>query len=144
MELWGVELGDVEVRVSSRLTSSLGRANLRRSSISIASTVDSGRAFREVLRHELAHIAVARLGVRDEGPHGPTWARLVERAGSTPRRRAKVQGFKRQQKPLRYLHECPVCDFVRLGRRPVTSWRCADCVAAGLDGVLVITKRGNP
>jgi hypothetical protein len=28
-----------------------------------------------------------------------------------------------------------------VGRRPVKAWRCAACVAAGLDGKLEITRR---
>jgi predicted SprT family Zn-dependent metalloprotease len=142
--LWDVDLHDVEIRYSTRLRSSLGRADLLRSRISVASCVTSSAALRDVLRHELAHIAVRRLGVRGERTHGPTWQQLVQRAGSTPRRLATVAGFRRKEKNIVYRHECPVCDFVRFAKRPVASWRCADCTAAGLDGKLVITKRGNP
>jgi len=39
-----------------------------------------------------------------------------------------------------YDHWCPVCQSSRVGRRPVKAWRCAACVAAGLDGKLEITR----
>ena len=48
------------------------------------------------------------------------------------------------RRPSRFLHRCPVCDFSRVAARPVRSWRCADCVAAGLGGNLVITEKRAP
>ena len=38
-------------------------------------------------------------------------------------------------------HWCPVCQSSRKARRPVKAWRCAACVAAGLDGTLEIARR---
>jgi hypothetical protein len=46
-------------------------------------------------------------------------------------------------KPPLYDHWCPVCQSSRTGRRPVKAWRCAACVAAGLDGKLEITRRAR-
>lgn len=109
----------------------------------------------EIVTHEAAHAAIATgedAAVR--APHGPEWRLLMARAGypnatgahwrchpsrspSPKRARARRLG----NGPTCYEHWCPVCQSSRLGRRPVQSWRCAVCVAAGLDGRLEITRR---
>lgn len=100
----------------------------------------------EVLCHEAAHIAVFELHGPRCRPHGPEWSRLVTMAGFTPTLRlvidAEPQGEVSPSSPASsYEHRCPVCQMVRFARRPVPGWRCADCVAAGLDGRLLITRR---
>lgn len=138
---WRVDLDDIEVKISSRLRSSLGRADLVKARVSIASGAFSNRRlFREILRHELAHIAAARLGAKGEPHHGPTWRKLLLAAGSTPR--VRLQNSRRTTRPAvrQFRHECPVCDFSRIAKRRVATWRCADCVEAGLEGLLSITE----
>ena len=137
---WGVELRDVDVRFSKRLRVSMGRAALRTQRVSLSTAIRSAGQLRDVLRHELAHIAVVRLGVRGEGHHGQTWQRLLRTIGTKPTTRVAVPGFVRRTQARRFRHECAVCDFVRYAKRAVTTWRCADCVAAGLDGSLTITR----
>jgi hypothetical protein len=69
---------------------------------------------------------------------GAHW-RCHSAAGQSPQ-------HKQQPKPktppsIAYDHWCPVCQSSRQARRPVKAWRCAACVAAGLDGKLEITRR---
>ncbi len=138
---WHVDLEDVQVTLSTRLRTSIGRADAPRGRVSIAvSATKHRRLFREVLRHELAHVAVVRLGVKGERHHGPTWRRLLLAVGITPRIRLPLPGARRRPPARRFRHECAVCDFVRVAKRRVPAWRCADCVAAGLPGLLTITE----
>ncbi|NLF68864.1 MAG: SprT family zinc-dependent metalloprotease [Candidatus Anammoximicrobium sp.] len=100
----------------------------------------------EVLCHEAAHVAVFELYGPRCRPHGPEWSRLVTMAGFTPTLHLAIDGEPpradaRSSPASRYEHRCPVCQMVRSARRPVPAWRCADCVAAGLDGHLLITRR---
>ncbi len=39
-----------------------------------------------------------------------------------------------------WLHRCPVCQASRSARRAVHRWRCAACVRAGLNGLLLIER----
>lgn len=138
----------VSMRFSSRLSRSWARTNLRANTITLACELaDDHERLENVLCHELAHVvAFLRVG-RAEGPHGPTWQRLVRDAGYEPVLRlpdratahASSKSASRQ-----FLHRCPICDFSRTARRPTTTWRCADCVAAGLGGELIIAERPGP
>ena len=58
-----------------------------------------------------------------------------------PEPQQKRQPTPRTQSSFAYDHWCPVCQSSRQARRPVKAWRCAACVAAGLDGRLEITRR---
>ncbi len=140
---WGIELRDVEVRFSSRLRRTIGRADLRRQRVTLSTAITTRSQLRDVLRHELAHIAVARLGVTDERHHGGTWQGLLLAIGSKPQSQLKVAGRTRKASTRLFRHECPVCDFVRVAKRPVSTWLCADCVAAGLSGRLIIAEGGS-
>ena len=163
--LWGVpDLADtVEIAFSERLRSSLGRCAPARGRIRLnVRLLDDDRArLRDVLCHELAHVAAFRLHGSGVAPHGEEWRALVEAAGFTPSVRAcvversrragsdsggastnygpgQVQGHTGGK--VRFAHRCPVCQTVRYARGPVRPWRCAACLAAGLDGVLEITS----
>jgi ribosomal protein L37AE/L43A len=103
-----------------------------------------------VLCHEAAHAAVDLRFGQAEQPHGPNWASLVEAAGFTarstwavPRRRgtSKWSDIGNARKRLMYEHRCPVCQFRRLAGRPVREWRCPECSAAELPGVLTVTRK---
>lgn len=134
----------VSTRFSARLSKSWARTNLETRTITLAVTLRSDLArLEEVLCHELAHIVAHESTGRREGPHGPTWQGLVRIGGFEPCLRLAGDAAPRIVVPRssRFLHRCPVCDFTRFAARPVRSWRCADCVAAGLNGNLVITKR---
>jgi predicted SprT family Zn-dependent metalloprotease len=100
-----------------------------------------------VLVHELAHAAAVELHGRKVRPHGKEWAALVEkaqRAGfktATPRRATPATTPTKRATSNRFAHVCPVCHFKRIAKRRVTTWRCPDCRAAGLQGDLVIARR---
>lgn len=141
----------VEVRFSGRLTRSLGRADAVTGRIALAAFLEHEPTLCDaVLCHELAHIAAFRLVGRSERPHGPTWQRLVRAAGQEPTLRLAVGANELDESSppprRRFAHVCPVCQFTRTAARPMPGWRCADCVAAGLDGRMAITAvtRPNP
>jgi predicted SprT family Zn-dependent metalloprotease len=102
--------------------------------------VKNRRLFRDVLRHELAHIAVVRLGVKGEPHHGSTWRKLLLAVGSKPQVRFLSPVRPIQSTARLFRHECTVCDFTRIAKRRVAAWRCADCVDAGLAGLLTISE----
>jgi predicted SprT family Zn-dependent metalloprotease len=151
-DLWGiVDLAErVTVGVSHRMRRSLGRCVPVQGAIRLsASALDAPpQILAEILCHEAAHVAVHVLhGVACQ-PHGPEWAALVRMAGFEPRTDLPFEHgddpFQRQShSDLTYEHRCPVCQSLRLAKRPVRRWRCADCVAAGLDGRLEITRTGK-
>lgn len=147
--LWSYPtLGQIaSTRFSSRLSSVWARVNLDTGAITLAASLKRDpEHLEQVLCHELAHIVAHVLIGRSEGPHGPTWRRLVSEAGYAPMvRLPETDGIQtsphnqRHSPVRRFLHRCLVCDFSRFARRPMKEWRCADCVAAGLDGRLFIT-----
>lgn len=136
----------MQVAVSYRLTTTLARCWPRTGRIEL-----SARALRmparlpELLCHEAAHLAVFALHGPDCRPHGPEWQALMRQAGFEPR--ATLVSACRVMRPkpapvsARYEHVCPVCHTSRTAKRPVPRWRCAACVAAGLDGTLTIRRR---
>ncbi len=139
----------VEVQFSQRLRSSLGRCVPSRGIVRLNRCLLRAQPalLEEVLCHELAHIAVFERNGHACRPHGPEWAALMRAAGFEPRVRARLShdlqasvGATRTARRL-YEHRCPVCQAKRLARRPVPQWRCAACVAAGLEGKLVISRR---
>ena len=155
--VWEVPGLESRVRVewSSRLTRSLGRALPARRVVRLSGVLRRRPALlRAVLCHELAHIAAWEQRRRSappergakrrvEGPHGPTWASLVRAAGFDPVLRVALgkSAAKRPPSNLRWIHRCPVCQFRRVAKRPVSAWRCARCVEAGLAGDLLISRR---
>jgi predicted SprT family Zn-dependent metalloprotease len=156
LALWGLPGGDLKIEWSSRLHRSLGRAVPRRSLVRLSPLLlDAPRqTVLEVLCHETAHLAVPLLHRGSPRPHGPEWAGLVRLAGYPPRVRmtfehdvptpasARMPAAERRPEAAGrlYVHTCPVCRLRRLARRRVTRWRCAACVAAGLDGRLTIVR----
>jgi predicted SprT family Zn-dependent metalloprotease len=149
--------GDVSIAISQRLRRSWGRSSARTRRISLSpDLLAQPKALQEVLCHEAAHLVAATRAGRTEGPHGEPWKNLVRLAGFVPvsnrdtdalpnraKRRAAfvhrcdVCGFTRR---AAFVHRCDVCGFTRRAGRPVTRWRCADCIAAGLDGRLTIIR----
>ena len=137
----------LSVEYSERLKRSLGRCFPSRARILLHSSLRSTSRKRllEVLCHEVAHVATYQLHGRDVRPHGLEWSALVTAAGFSARARANcdvVLPPRRSQsrRPLTVEHLCPVCLSRRLARRAVPQWRCAECIAAGLDGELLITR----
>ena len=136
----------VSIVFSNRLSRSLGRADVAQRRVTLAAYLRvPGAPLEEVLCHELAHIvAFERVG-KTERVHGQTWQRLVAIAGFAPSRRLRFSSpqtlYRHRKHGRTYVHRCQVCGFTRVARRRVLAWRCADCVAAGLDGDLVVSEQ---
>jgi predicted SprT family Zn-dependent metalloprotease len=155
--LWKApELVDIPVALNPRLSRTLGRLVGRPWRIELGPrAVVSEKRLREVVTHEGAHAALAVSTGPTPAPHGPEWRQLMalagypqatgahwhchSPAGQSPRQ--KQQPNPKPQPTIAYDHWCPVCQANRQARRPVKAWRCAACVAAGLDGTLEITRR---
>ena len=150
--VWGVPRLEQCARVefSPRLSKSLGMAYPWLGLVRL-NPVLAGPAHRhllaEVLCHEVAHVAVYELHGPRRRPHGPEWAALVRAAGFEPRSRMHLEGGPPTVRPRLprpgpvFVHRCPVCGMERSARRPCPRWRCAACVAAGLEGRLLVTTR---
>lgn len=145
------------VSVNRRFTRSLARFDGRLNTIELRPDVARwpGVRLRPVLTHELAHTAVFLRHGTAVRAHGAQWRSLVEIAGVEATARvlagcrpwasapavpaAQVAVPERRTAATRYEHRCPVCQMVRIARRPVPGWRCRDCVNAGLEGRLTIS-----
>lgn len=141
--LWGMAGLEKEVRIvtSSRMTTTLGRCLPGRAEIRLSERLSTDLAplLDEVLCHEFAHFVVYRRHGRAARPHGPEWRALIEKAGFPPRTRVEQTGTPAAR--VTFVHRCPVCGAARVARRRVSSWRCLECVEAGLDGRLEVTTR---
>ncbi len=127
---------------------SLGRCSPRTGLIRLNPGLLDGppTALREVVCHEVAHVATWILHGRKAAAHGREWKELMQRAGYDPRVRwaeATVPDAvrERRRKTAVYVHSCPVCRAQWIARRTVTTWRCATCRKAGRDGRLTVSKR---
>jgi len=141
----------VSISFSPRLTRSLGRTNPSRGVVRLAVHLQDAppETLEEVLCHEVAHVAVHHRHGPGAKPHGPEWADYVRKAGFEPRVKAPAvlgdEGRGGMVKPpapqaaATFEHRCPVCHTTRLARRPMPSWRCAECLDAGLPGRMLIT-----
>lgn len=156
--LWSCRLlAAVSCTVNHRLSASLGRCRPAARTIELNPRLlaRGWRLRREVLCHEAAHLVVRELYGPAAKPHGAEWRKLMTLAGLSPRvaipvpardsaispsSRTDSAGRARAPRGRRYEHICPVCQFTRMARAPVGRWRCASCVDAGLDGVLLITR----
>lgn len=137
------------ITFSPRLTRSLARTYPARREIHLHPALKDAPAalLDEILVHELAHITVHERHGKAARPHGPEWQALVREAGYEPRTRFTTDDLRITRAPrkprttLIYDHRCPACGMRRSAKKPVPRWRCAACVAAGLDGTLEITTR---
>lgn len=150
----------LRVVVHPGLRRTLGRYSRSAQRIELSPAVLSSKRLTDVLTHEAAHAALAQGKEKPARPHGPEWRQLMAQAGQ-PNARAtswcrsqEPEATKPEQEPrtarragpsartaTTYDHWCPVCQATRPARRPVRAWRCAACVAAGLEGRLEITPR---
>lgn len=141
----GRPVAPVSVQVSARLRVSLARCYPKSSEIRVHPRLPQEPTdfVREVLVHELAHLAVYEKYGSTVNPHGPEWRDHVRALGLVPRINFAFSNIAAPMTGLSfagpaYRHRCPVCQFTRYSRRPQRRWRCAVCVAAGLAGDLVI------
>ena len=139
--------GQTRIEISPRLTRSLGRCYPDKRLIRIASYLESAPdgLLQEVLCHEMAHLATRELHGRNVRPHGREWKALMTSAGFEPRtrlpsRNGAPRAGRRRRASTVYLHRCPVCQLFRAARGLMSRWRCAACVASGLEGRLTITQ----
>lgn len=149
-EIWGVpDIADVvEISFSERLSRTFARCRPLRAKIVVRADLAQApyRLLAEVVCHELAHFATYQCHGAKAKPHGKEWQALIRKAGFEPRIRihgpiSRGKATNRHVSRVLFEHRCPVCQTVRVARRTVVSWRCAQCLDAGLDGVMVITPR---
>ena len=146
--LWSVpELPDISrFRHNTRLRTTIARWVIGSNTVEL-STGFFNRHWdqREILCHELAHAAVVRIHGRSEQPHGAAWCELLRKAGYEPRTHLDSDRMIHapltvERSHLIYEHRCPVCHAVRYGKRAVKSWRCVECIGAGLPGNLIVAS----
>jgi predicted SprT family Zn-dependent metalloprotease len=133
-------------RVNSRLTRTLARCLAQEGVIEVSTQVRLGdRSAREVVAHEAAHFVVARRHGRAARPHGAEWRALMQVAGFEPVASKIRCGDARTARRAEtvFVHRCAVCSFSRRARRRVSTWRCPECTALGLDGVLAVERVGR-
>lgn len=141
-------LDQVTIEFSSRMRTSIGLCYPERSLIRLHPVVREleERLFLEILCHELAHVAVYRLFGRGAQPHGREWASLLNASGFSARTRlpqGTIFSTERQRatrKTVLWHHRCPQCQAARTARRPVYTWRCANCRKRGRSGKLEIER----
>ncbi|RLE28231.1 MAG: hypothetical protein DRJ65_00400 [Acidobacteria bacterium] len=89
LSFWRLEklAPEIEIRLSTRMTRTIGSANPVKNRISLAVWLfDQPQAIiDEVLCHEAAHLAVHHLHGPGLRPHGREWQALMRLAGLTPR-----------------------------------------------------------
>ena len=150
--LWGCRAlaNRVSFTKNVRLRATVARYVLRTQTIELGPRFFRLRKERlAVLCHEAAHAAVVLKCGPTAAPHGSVWARLVKMAGYPTcrvcyarilRRHHGAPAARHTGNQTVFEHRCPVCHFRRLARRHVPTWRCPECVEAGLDGMLQITR----
>ena len=149
----------LSVSFSRRLRTTLGRATPATGRVVLHDALRHAlpARLREVLCHEVAHVVAARraaaAGCARPRAHGLEWAALVTAAGYRPTALAsademgrvastRMQRTERSRPPRTWVvHTCPVCHMERVAQRRVSAWRCAACVANGLSGELLVTRR---
>jgi SprT protein len=122
---------EVRVEWNARLFSAAGRADSRRSLISLNPRLrdhDSAEIDR-TLRHELAHLlAQFRAGRRRIPPHGAQWRSACRALGIEDEARCHSLPFPVQQRARRFLYRCSRCgkEFPRV-RRIKRAVACLEC-----------------
>jgi predicted SprT family Zn-dependent metalloprotease len=138
----------VRVAFSERLTRALGRCTPETGSIRLNRKLAKAepRILREVLCHEVAHVAVWHAHGHSARPHGPEWRELMALAGYEPRAKwVRMLDALSDRRPGReftiYDHVCPVCGSSWRAKRRVSTWRCGACLDAGFEGRLEVHSR---
>lgn len=134
------------LQFNPRLTRTVARWVLATRHLEVGSRFfESDRNHAAILCHEYAHAAVVLRFGPAVRPHGIEWQQFVRAAGFEPVARHRVvppaairSPSRGRVRPVTFEHRCLVCQSVRLGRRKMTRWRCAQCVQDGLFGGLSI------
>jgi predicted SprT family Zn-dependent metalloprotease len=148
-DLWGVPALRERVRIipSPWMAVTLAHAHPARNTISISTrALESGsdERIREVLCHELAHLASGMGHGRRVHPHGREWQELMRQTGYEPRvrftRDTTLPLALRARLPLAFEHRCRSCGQMHLARTTNRHWRCPACLRAGREGRPTVTK----
>lgn len=121
----------VHVEWNARLFSAAGRADFRRTLISLNPRLrEHGVSeIERTLRHELAHLlAQFRAGRRRVAPHGNEWRKACHDLGIGDESRTHALPFPIQRRSRRLLYQCPRCEkmFPRV-RRIKRAVACLEC-----------------
>lgn len=148
---WGCPVLAQAMRVdfTNRLGKAVARCNPRRCVIRVSLAVlapQNRRLLTEILTHEAAHAAVYHLHGPKARPHGNEWRQLMRGEGLEPRLRLTLpdpptRAEPRRRPGLRFEYRCPVCQSVCSMRRRDSRIRCRPCVEAGLEGLMIVTRR---
>jgi len=136
----------VKVVYSTRLSRQLGSCNAAAHSIRLNQMLKTQLTLEaETLCHEAAHVAVFEVFGDRCLPHGLEWKEFMRIAGFEPKVSLPQRGTSHLSvtSPSINVHEhrCTVCHSVRVSSRAISRWRCRACVAIGLEGRMLITKR---
>ncbi len=138
----------VRVGFSDRLTRALGRCTPETGSIRLNRKLIKANheILREVLCHEVAHVAVWR-SIWAKRPAARSGVAATDGVGRlrASRQMGTDAGLTIRSPPTgeftSYEHVCPVCGSSWTAKRPVSSWRCRACLDAGLEGRLEVHSR---
>ena len=144
-KLWrDSRISKVKIASNSRLTSTVARYVIGADVIELSSWAASRsvRLQREMICHEAAHCVVWDRYGSSARPHGPEWAALIRAAGFGPKATLVRCGerHRRRTPAAAFRHVCQVCHFSKRAKRRMPTWRCPECRAVGLDGVLRIVR----
>jgi len=121
----------VQVEWNARLFSAAGRADFRRTLVSLNPRLrehDDAEIDR-TLRHELAHLlAQFRAGRRRVSPHGAEWRKACRDLGIGEESRTHALPFPIHRRTRRFLYQCPRCEkeFPRV-RKITRAVACLEC-----------------
>jgi predicted SprT family Zn-dependent metalloprotease len=142
-ELWRGDLEGVAVAVNRRFVTTVAAFRPKTETIELSARVLSMPLIkrREVICHEAAHALVWRRHHARAMPHGPQWRALVRAAGFSPAPSTIRCRTRPPARPKgRFRHTCQVCQFSSVARREMPLWRCPECRALGLLGMLNIER----
>ena len=145
LRAWRVVDAGVEVLWNERLTTTVGRAFVRRGRVELNPHLlrRAPDQLAAVRVHETAHVAAFRLFGEHVPAHGRHWRSLMRLAGHEPEvtHRIPLDGVRRRRSGFVYLRVCDAC-----GDRVVTATvrygRCQGC--SRRDRYLVVRARANP
>lgn len=141
---WNTELPEFAIKVNPRLTRTVARFIPGTVTVELSPSALHLRPAQqlEILSHEAAHAVVWQRHGRLAKPHGLEWAGLIRAAGHQPTASLVRCAVLAASKEVRasYRHTCQVCHFSAIAARRMSNWRCPECAAIGLPGMLSIER----